>query len=406
MVVGSSAPTAVPLVDLAPAMAELPEEILDACRDILLSGNFIGGSLVEHFEANWAAYCGRRYAVGVANGTDAIELSLRALGIGRGDEVIVPTNTFIATAEAVSRAGAVPVFCDVDDATLLMTAHTVADVLTPRTVAVIAVHLYGQPCDMEALTDFAHSTGLVLIEDAAQAHGASWRARKIGGWGAASCFSFYPTKNLGAAGDAGAVTTNDPWLAARIRALGNHGRSLSDGNRHEMLGGNSRLDALQAALLSAKLPHLDRWTQQRESLIRLYRSRLTDLPGVRLVSEPPPASCAHHLNVVRVRDRERVGQLLARRGIGTAVHYPVPCHLQPVFADPSVSLPVAESAAGELLTLPLFPQLEEARVHDVCNALADAVSVATLVGRRDHRKPTTVGGYAARGRETSNVGRL
>jgi dTDP-4-amino-4,6-dideoxygalactose transaminase len=383
------------LIDLAPAMSELPEEILDVCRDILRSGDFIGGSFVEHFEANWAAYCGRRYAVGVANGTDAIELALRGLGIGRGDEVIVPTNTFIATAEAVSRAGAVPVFCDVDDATLLMTPRSAAGVLTPRTVAVIAVHLYGQPCDMEALTAFANSTGLMLIEDAAQAHGASWQARKVGSWGVASCFSFYPTKNLGAAGDAGAVTTDDPWLASRIRALGNHGRSISDGNRHEMLGCNSRLDALQAAILSAKLPHLDRWTQQRESLVQLYRSRLKDLPGVLLVSEPPPASCAHHLNVVRICDRERVAQVLARRGIGTAIHYPVPCHLQPAFAGSSVSLPVAESAAGELLTLPLFPQLEEARVHDVCDALADAVSAPSLVGQRDHRTPTTDGGHAA-----------
>jgi dTDP-4-amino-4,6-dideoxygalactose transaminase len=209
----------------------------------------------------------------------------------------------------------------------------------------------------------------------------------------ASCFSFYPTKNLGAAGDAGAVATDDPWLATRIRALGNHGRSPSDGNRHEVLGGNSRLDALQAAILSAKLPHLDRWTQRRESLIQLYRDRLEELPGVRLLSSPALGSCAHHLNVVRISERERVGRALARRGIGTGIHYPVPCHLQPAFARSAGSLPVAESAAGELLTLPLFPQLEEARVHDICDAMAEAVSVP--VGKGDPGTPATDGGHAA-----------
>lgn len=372
MVIGSAVSTAVPLVDLSPAMSELPQEVFEVCSDILRSGNFIGGAFVERFETDWAGYCGRRYAVGVANGTDAIELTLRALGIGAGDEVIVPTNTFIATAEAVSRAGATPVFCDVDDDTLLMTPRSVAEVVTARTVAVIAVHLYGQPCDMDALTAFADSAGLALIEDAAQAHGAAWRRRKVGGWGAASCFSFYPTKNLGAAGDAGAVTTDDFWLASRIRALGNHGRSTHDGNCHEVLGGNSRLDALQAAVLLAKLPFLDDWTRRRNRVVGQYRARLGGLPEVRFSQPLPMAACAYHLNVIRVPERDLVRRHLAERGIATGIHYPVPCHLQPAISGSS-SLPVAETAARELLSLPLFPHLDVASIDYICDAVEEAV---------------------------------
>jgi len=366
---------AVPFTDLAAMTGEVWPSIQTEYLDCLLSGKYIGGPAVTSFEHEWAAYCGADYAVGVANGTDALELSLTALGIGPGDEVVVPANTFIATAAAVVRAGAIPRFADVSDDTLLITPATLSEVITPRTRAVIVVHLFGHLQDMTGLLAVAADAGIYVIEDAAQAHGAEWDGRRAGSFGDAACFSFYPGKNLGAFGDAGAVVTSRPELADRIRTLANHGREGGVLHyEHAYVGTNSRLDALQAILLSGKLAFLDAWTQRRIALATRYRE-LLEGTGLRLTSVPPPASHVYHLFVVRVAGRDQVRAGLARRGIQTGVHYPVPCHWQPPlrqFADHP--LPVAEQAAGELLSLPMFPHMTEDQVEYVCEALNDVLA--------------------------------
>lgn len=336
---------------------------------------YVGGQSVASFEQEWASYCGADYAVGVANGTDALELTLTALGVGPGDEVVVPSNTFIATAAAVVRAGATPRFADVSDDTLLMTSRTLSEALTPRTRAVMIVHLYGQVPDMTGLLTVAAEAGILVIEDAAQAHGAEWRGRRAGSFGDAACFSFYPGKNLGAFGDAGAVVVSRLEIANRVRALANHGRAHGASHyEHDYVGTNSRLDALQAIALSGKLARLDGWTERRIELAARYRDRLSGTSDLRLTAVSPFARHVYHLFVVRVAARERVRAGLAQRGIQTGVHYPVPCHLQPPlrqFADRP--LPVAEQAAGELLSLPIFPHMTEDQVDFVCEVLSDTL---------------------------------
>lgn len=374
--------TAVPFTDLAAMAAEVWPEIEREYLACMLDGTYIGGPAVAAFEREWAAYCGVDHAVGLANGTDALELSLTALGIGAGDEVVVPANTFIATAAAVVRAGATPRFADVSDDTLLITPRTLAAAITPRTRAVIVVHLYGQMPDMTALLATAGQAGIVVIEDAAQAHGAEWAGRRAGSFGAAACFSFYPAKNLGAFGDAGAVVTSRPQLADQIRTLANHGRSHGDSHYdHDRIGTNSRLDALQAILLSGKLAHLDEWTERRTALASRYRNLLgsCEFTGteLKLTGAAPLARHVYHLFVVRVCRRDSVRAELARRGIQTGVHYPVPCHQQPPlrrFAEHP--LPVAEQSAGELLSLPMFPHLTDRQVDFVCESLRAALRAA------------------------------
>ena len=376
--------TRVPFTDLAAMAGEVWPEVESDYLACLLDGSYIGGPAVASFEREWAAYCGVDHAVGVANGTDALELALIALGIGAGDEVVVPANTFIATAAAVVRAGAIPRFADVSDGTLLMTAGTLAEALTPRTRAVILVHLFGQMPDMTGLLAVARRSGIAVIEDAAQAHGAEWGGRRAGSFGEAACFSFYPAKNLGALGDAGAVVTSRPELADRIRSLANHGRPRGDSHfDHERLGTNSRLDALQAILLLGKLARLDAWTERRIALAARYRDVLSgaEVTGaeLKLTEVAPLARHVYHLFVVRVAQRDRVRAELTRRGIQTGVHYPVPCHQQPPlrrYADRA--LPVAEQAAGELLSLPMFPHLTGSQVDLVCEALCDALRSAAI----------------------------
>jgi dTDP-4-amino-4,6-dideoxygalactose transaminase len=370
--------TRVPFTDLASMASEVWALIQKDYLASLLGGRYIGGAPVAAFEREWASYCGTDCAVGVANGTDALELTLVALGIGPGDEVIVPANTFIATAAAVVRASAVPRFADVSDDTLLMTPRTLADAITPRTRAVIVVHLFGQVPDMAALRAVAADAGIHLIEDAAQAHGAEWEGRRAGSFGVAAAFSFYPGKNLGAFGDAGAVVTSLPELADRVRALANHGRSQGAAHyEHDCVGTNSRLDSLQAIALSGKLARLDAWTRRRIAVANRYRDQLGST-DVKLTGVAPSAHHVYHLFVVRVADRAAVREELSRRGIETGVHYPVPCHLQPPlrrFADRS--LPVAERAAGQLLSLPIFPHQTDDQVDFVCEALVDALRGGT-----------------------------
>ena len=364
----------IPFADLAAMTREVREEIEASFAQVLDSGRFIGGEVVERFERDWAAYCRTTHAVGVANGTDALQLALRGLGIGPGDEVVVPANTFVATAEAVVLAGATPRFADVSPDTLLLTAATLEAALTPRTRAVVVVHLYGQVADMDAIARVAASSGLAVVEDAAQAHGAVWRGRPAGSLGDVGCFSFYPGKNLGAFGDAGAVVTDDADLAHRIRCMRDHGRAQGSHHEHPFLGTNSRMDALQAAVLSAKLPRLAAWTSARQLRAEQYRTELSAGP-VRLVDDASGGGHVYHLLVARVPHRERVRSALAQAGIEAGLHYPRPCHLQPPYTGcADRPLPVTEEAAGEILSLPMFPHLTAEQVTRVCEQLQEIVA--------------------------------
>lgn len=358
----------IPLLDLRALHDEIRSD-LDGCwHEVTSRELYVGGPEVDRFEAAWAAYCSRRFGVGTANGTDALELVLRGLGIGPGDEVVVPANTFVATCEAVTSAGAVPVFADVDPVSLLLTGETLQPVITARTAAVIVVHLFGHVVDMADVGRVAGAAGLAVVEDAAQAHGARWAGRAVGSFGVASAFSFYPGKNLGALGDAGAVVTDDAALAARIRSIANHGRTPASHTEHAVDGRNSRLDSLQAAVLSAKLARLDRWNEARRQVAAWYRCHLPS--GVELVEPLEASTPVHHLAVVRVPFRDEVRAALTEAGIGTGIHYPTPCHRQPAFARHARgALPAAETAAGEILSLPMFPHLTEAGVSAVARCL-------------------------------------
>lgn len=365
---------AIPFSDLSGTTGEIRSSVEAGWQRLLQSNSWVGGAVVEDFEDSWAQYCGTGHAVGVGNGTDALHLILRALGIGRGDDVLVPANSFIATAEAVALAGARPRFVDVDPETLLITAELVDAAITPSTAAVIPVHLYGHVADMPAVAQVAQRRGLALIEDAAQAHGATLDGEPAGSMGLAAGFSFYPGKNLGAFGDGGAVTTDDGALAAMVRSLANHGRSEADKYAHDNLGTNSRLDAVQAVVLSAKLPHLEEWTRRRRELVSEYRECLADLP-LTLVEPPARVRSAWHLLVVRVPDRDRVRADLRRHGVQTGIHYPIPCPDHPGYRQwADGDWPVTAKAAREILSLPLHPHMDVREVEVVCNALATVLS--------------------------------
>jgi dTDP-4-amino-4,6-dideoxygalactose transaminase len=364
----------VPFTDLAAMTQEIRGQVDQGWARLLEGSRFIGGQAVEEFEQAWAGYCGAGHAVGVGNGTDALQLTLMALGIGQGDEVIVPANTFVASAEGVVLAGATPRFADVSPKTLLLTPDDLEAAITPRTRAVIVVHLYGQMPDMDALCRTAQRAGIAVIEDAAQAHGATWRGRRAGSIGQAGCFSFYPGKNLGAFGDAGAVVTNDAELAKMLRILRDHGRTPGSHYRHELVGTNSRLDALQAMVLTAKLGRLDAWNEARRSIAARYRAAFAS-DDARLVEDEPGAQGVYHLAVVRTPERARVKQQLTAMGIETGIHYPIPCHRQaPYLRFASGPLPVSEAAAEEILSLPMFPHLRDDQVARVCDAVHDALA--------------------------------
>jgi dTDP-4-amino-4,6-dideoxygalactose transaminase len=363
----------VPFTDLAAMTRDVRTAIERAWARLLDSSRFVGGEAVQDFEQQWASYCRLPHAVGVASGTDALLLTLMALDIGPGDEVIVPANTFVASAEAVVLAGATPVFADVSPDTLLLTSAQLEAAVTTRTVAVIVVHLYGQMPDMDALSRSASRAGIVIIEDAAQAHGASWHGRPAGSIGRAGCFSFYPSKNLGAFGDAGAVVTADAGLADRIRSLRDHGSSRYSRYDHEFIGTNSRLDGLQAAVLNAKLPWLDTWTDARRSIAARYRAALAGGTDC-LVAEQPGSRGAYHLAVAQVPDRAAVRRQLAEAGIETQIHYPVPCHRQAAYRRFATRpLPVAEQSSAKVLSLPMFPHMSDECVARVCDAINDAL---------------------------------
>ncbi len=362
---------AVPFTRLDNAEPQLLAELLDVVGSVAEDAAFTLGREVEGFEQEFAAWCETEDAIGVSSGTAALELALRGLGVGPGDEVIVPTNSFIATAEAVSACGATPRLVDVDEATALLTAEIAAQAITPRTRCVIPVHLYGRPVDMDPLLELCAEKDIFVIEDACQAHGARYRGRPVGSLGNAGCFSFYPTKNLGAWGDGGAVVTDDAELATRVHLLRSHGEATR--HNHELPARTDRLDALQAAILRVKLGRLDEANQRRRDAGQALSEALAGSP----VTAPAPVAASgdhvFHLFVVRSAARDELREHLDANGIASAIHYPTPIHLQPAYADLGLgpgSLPAAERLAGESCSLPIFPTIGEAEIERIAAVVA------------------------------------
>ncbi|WP_235038171.1 DegT/DnrJ/EryC1/StrS aminotransferase family protein [Microbacterium sp. 18062] len=363
----------VPFLDLAAQSAEIAAEVLPAWRRLFEAAQFVGGEEVASFEREFADFVGVAWAVGVANGTDALELAYRAVGVGAGDEVIVPANTFIATAEAASRIGAIPVPVDVDPEHLLIDPAAVEVAITDRTRAIVPVHLYGQVAPIEALEPLARAAGIPIVEDGAQSQGALRHGRAAGSLGTIAATSFYPGKNLGASGDGGAVTTDDEELARRVRVLANHGSEVK--YRHEVVGVNSRLDPIHAVTLRAKLRRLRAWNALRQDAARRYAQLLADIPGVATPRSLDGNSDVWHLYVIRVADRDRVLAHLAAAGVAAALHYPEPWYSSAAYAHlghrPGVC-PIAERAAGEILSLPMFPHLTPEQQQLVADSLRSA----------------------------------
>ena len=368
----TSNPT-MPFVDLAAQYDSIQNEINAAIRRVLQNHHFILGPETSAFEREFAEYCRVPHCVACANGTDALALALRACGVGPGDEVITVSHTFAATAEAVCLAGALPVFVDVRDDTLLMDADKIEEAITPKTKAIIPVHLYGQTADMDPLAALAKCRGIKIIEDAAQAHGAKYKGRRAGSIGNAGAFSFYPSKNLGAYGDAGALTTGDRELASWLKKARNHGRSRK--HLHEFAGQNSRFDDIQAAVLRVKLPYLDSWNERRRKLAARYDERLRDLPGLKATGIEDHCTPVYHVYPVRIPNRDEVLQKLRNLGIAASIHYPVPVHMQKAFANTGRRLPVTEKAAKELLSLPIYPEMSTEDIDKVVDNLKIAMSL-------------------------------
>jgi dTDP-4-amino-4,6-dideoxygalactose transaminase len=355
--------------DLKPQHEALRAELHQAMGEVLDSRQFILGSFVARFEEEFARYCGVGHAIAVNSGTSALHLALLAAGVGPGDEVITVPFTFAATAAAIHYCGARPIFVDVERGTCLMDPSRLATALTPKTKAVLPVHLYGQPAEMEPIVGFARVHGLKVIEDAAQAHGAEYRGVRCGALGDLGCFSFYPTKNLGACGEGGMVTTQDAELARRVRLLRDWGQETK--YRHTMRGFNYRMEGFQGAILSVKLRHLEAWTERRREIARLYDRALEGAPVVRPVARPEVRH-VYHTYTVRTAEREQLQRRLSEAGIGWAIHYPIPLHLQPAYGDPAWpagSLPEAEAAAAEVLSLPIYPDLSDEQAATVAAAV-------------------------------------
>ena len=359
----------IPFLDLKAPYLELKQELDEAIGRVVSSGWFIGGGEVDQFEADYAQYCGATHAVGVANGLDALHLALRAMDVGPGDEVIVPSNTYIATWLAVSQCGAIPVPVEPDASTYNIDPALIEAAITPRTKVILPVHLFGQPADMDPILAIARKHGLRVLEDGAQAHGARYKGQRLGAHGDAVAWSFYPSKNLGAMGDGGAVTTNDDQLADRLRLLRNYGSRVKYVN--EVQGYNSRLDPLQAAILRVKLAHLDEWNARRSSIAVRYQNSLVScvltLPQVPDYAEP-----VWHLYVVQYRERDALCKALSEQDISTLIHYPIPPHLQQAYVTASClrrQLPIAENIANHCLSLPIGPHLNSFDVSNLIKAV-------------------------------------
>ncbi|MCL6471235.1 MAG: DegT/DnrJ/EryC1/StrS family aminotransferase [Firmicutes bacterium] len=363
----------IPLLDLQAQYSSIKDEVESAVLDVLRSGRYILGPKVKEFEAAIADYCGAKYAVGVANGTDALVLSLEASGIGPGDEVITSPFTFFATAESISRLGAKPVFIDIDPQTYNLDVEQIEAKITARTKAIMPVHIFGQPAEMDTIDDIAQRHGIKVIEDACQAIGAEYRGRKVGSLGSVACFSFFPSKNLGAAGDGGAVVTNDKELADKVRLLRQHGSNKK--YHHSLMGYNSRLDELQAAILLVKLKHIDRWNNARRQKAKYYDKLFADTKII-TPSSPEHVKHVYHLYIIKVPNRERIETALKENGIGHGVYYPVPLHLQEVYKDLGYTegdLPVSEAASKQTIAIPLYPELEESDMEIIADIIKRAV---------------------------------
>lgn len=362
----------IPGFDLQRAVAQVAGEVHEKWRSLTERSAFVGGAEVEAFERSFADYLSTAGCVGVANGSDALELAIRALDLQPGDEVIVPSYTFVATGAAVRMAGGLPVFADVESATLNLDVDDVRQRITDRTVGVIGVHLYGRPFQVDAVVAICRQHGLWLIEDAAQAHGARWHGGSVGSFGQLATWSFYPSKNLGCFGDGGAVTGSDTELLNRVRLLANHGRTAH--YEHSEVGQNSRLDALQAAVLNCRLPRLEADNERRRAIAVKYRRALSRVGDLRILEDRPETLPVYHQMTVLTSKRDKLRDHLSELGIGTAIHYPRALHLQPAFAPGGQSanpLPVAEAAGEQVLCLPMYPQLTDAEVDTVCEAIVD-----------------------------------
>jgi dTDP-4-amino-4,6-dideoxygalactose transaminase len=369
----------VPFMDLRVQYESIKNEMDAAMQSVIHDSAFVMGKYVKAFEEKFAAFCGVSHCIGVGNGTDALYVALRSLGVGPGDEVITVANSFIATSEAVTLTGAKVVFTDCDPRTASMDVGKVRAAITPRTKALLPVHLYGLPADLDALMQLAKEHGLVVVEDAAQAHGGELNGRRVGSLGHAACFSFYPGKNLGAYGDGGAVVTSDQALAERVRMLANHGR-LSKYD-HEFEGVNSRLDGLQGAVLGVKLGHLEKWTEMRRRAAARYDANLRD-SGVGVLEAPGNVRHVYHLYVVIAPGRDKVRQALADRGVSTGIHYPIPLpglQAYRYLGHKSGDFPNAEGLAGSILSLPMFPEITDEQIDYVCACLREAVDQARTV---------------------------
>ena len=377
----------IPFVDLRAQYDSLSDEVVEAMKAVLARGDFILGNDLEAFEREFASYCDARFSIGVDSGTSALELAFRGYGIGPGDEVITAANTFIATVIAISAVGATPVLVDADPITHTIDVGQIAAAISPRTRAIVPVHLYGQPADMDPIVELARERDLLVIEDACQAHGASYKGRRVGSLGSAAAFSFYPAKNLGAYGDGGAVVTNDERLDRAIRLLRDFGQR--EKYKHDVIGFNRRLDTVQAAVLRVKLRYLDEWNTARRRHAALYNELLRDEAAV-LPETAAYAQHVWHLYVIRVADRDGLRAALAADGVATGIHYPIPVHLQRPYsglASGPGSFPVTEACAVELLSLPMFPELTSEAIEKVAASVAsglqdqqDAASSASARG--------------------------
>jgi dTDP-4-amino-4,6-dideoxygalactose transaminase len=364
----------VPFVDLRVQYLSIKDEIDGAIARVLDNTSFVLGPEVEAFETAFAEYTGARFCIGVNSGTAAIQLALTACGLGAGDEVIVPANTFFATAEAVSTAGATPVFVDADPISYNLDVSKIEASITKRTRAIMPVHLYGQAADLDSIFEIAERRGLIVIEDAAQAHGSRYKGRRVGAFGRAGCFSFYPGKNLGAYGEGGAVVTNDEDVARSVRLLRDHGSERK--YRHEIIGYNFRLEGIQGAVLNVKLRHLERWNQLRREHAALYTELLRG-SDLTLPREMPYAEHVYHLYAIQSDRRDALQQTLNEAGIQTGIHYPIPIHLQPAYASLDYrrgDFPEAERQAERVLSLPMFPELAIDQIKRVAQAIGEAES--------------------------------
>lgn len=364
----------IPILDLAPQIDQLWDEINQAMQDVLRSGHFIMGEPVKLFEQEAAAYLNVKHAISLNSGTDALVIGLRALGVGVGDEVITTPFSFFATAECISTLGAVPVFADVDLETYNLNVESVRQKITPRTRAIIPVHLFGQPADMDGLMQLAEQHGIAVLEDVAQAFGSTYRGQTLGSIGQMGAFSFFPTKNLGAFGDGGMLTTNDDQLAEHARMLRVHG-SGKNKYYNELIGYNSRLDTLQAAILRVKLPYVEGWSKQRQHHAAAYDQALGNLSDVVVPKHTPNSTHVFHQYTVRILNgqRDRVQEALKSRGIQTMIYYPVPIHKLPVYRDLNLTVTNAERLSQEVLSLPMYPELTDEQIAVVCEAMKAAL---------------------------------